>query len=78
MGISQATICVNIPEESPMKSGGLVGELFIPVDGEINDEIRRKCLTKFPEECITSVNNNIISLDELAYITCWNWKISKY
>ena len=68
MGISQATICVNIPEESPMKSGGLVGELFIPVDGEINDEIRRKCLTKFPEECITSVNNNIISLDELAYI----------
>ena len=68
MGISQATICINIPDDSPMKSGGLVGELFIPVDGDINDEIRKKCLEKFPKICKNFVNNNIISFDELAFI----------
>ena len=68
MGISQATILVNINEDSPMKSGGLVGELFLPVDGEINDDIRQKCLEKLPKICQSSVKDNIISYDELAYV----------
>ena len=68
MGISQATIFINIPEDSPMKSGGLVGELFLPVDGEINEEVRKKCLEKFPKICKYCVKNNIISMDELAFV----------
>ena len=38
MGISQATIMVNAPEDSPMKSGGEVAVLFLPIDGEINED----------------------------------------
>ena len=68
MGISQATILVNVPEDSPMKSGGLVGELFLPIDGDINEDVRQKCLEKLPEICKNSIRNNLISMDELAFI----------
>lgn len=68
MGISQATIIVNVQEDSPMKSGGLVGELFLPIDGNINENIRQKCVEKFPEICRNSIKNNLISMDELAFI----------
>lgn len=68
MGISQATILVNVPEDSPMKSGGLVGELFLPIDGEINEDIRQKCLEKLPEICRNSIKNNLITIDELAFV----------
>ena len=68
MGISQATILVNVPEDSPMKSGELVGELFLPIDGEINEDVRKKCLEKLPEICKNFVKNNIISIDELAFV----------
>ena len=68
MGISQATLLVNVPEDSPMKSGGLVGELFLPIDGEINEDVRQKCLEKLPEICKNSIKNNLISMDELAFV----------
>ena len=68
MGISQATIMVNVPEDSPMKSGGEVGELFLPIDGKINEDVRQKCLEKFPKICQNAIKNNLISMDELAYI----------
>lgn len=68
MGISQATLIINVSEDSKMKSGGLVGELFIPVDGEINENTRKKCLDKFPEICKISVKSKIISIDELAFL----------
>ena len=68
MGISQATILVNVPEDSPMKSGGLVGELFLPIDGEINEDVRQKCLEKFPEICRNSFKSNLITMEELAFV----------
>ena len=68
MGISQATIYINVPEDSPMNSGGIVGELFLPVDGDINEEIRQKCLDKFPDLCKNAVRDKLISIDELTYI----------
>jgi len=68
MGISQATIMINVPEDSPMKSGGSVGELFLPIDGEINGDVRQKCLEKLPEICKNSVKNNLMSMDELAFV----------
>jgi hypothetical protein len=68
MGISQATIIVNVPEDSPMKSGGLVGELFLPIDGEINEDVRQKCVKKLPKICRIAIKNNLISMDELAYV----------
>ena len=68
MGITQATILVNVPEDSPMKSGGLVGELFLPIDGKINEDVRQKCLEKLPNICRTAIKNNLISMDELAFV----------
>ena len=68
MGISQATIIVNVPEDSPMKSGGLVGDLFLPIDGEINEDVRQKCVKKLPKICRIAIKNNLISMDELAYV----------
>jgi hypothetical protein len=68
MGISQATIMVNVPENSPMKSGGLVGELFLPIDGKINEDVRQKCLEKLPEICKSAIKNNLMSMDELNFV----------
>lgn len=67
-GISQNTILVNVPEDSPMKNGGLVGELFLPIDGEINENNRKKCLEKLPRICQDMINSKNITFDELAYI----------
>ncbi len=67
-GISNNTIFVNVPEDSPMKNGGLVGELFLPIDGEINENNRKKCLEKLPKNCQEMINLKNISYDELAFI----------
>ena len=67
-GISQNTILVQVPEDSPMKSGGEVGELFLPIDGEIGENNRKKCLEKLPKNCQEMINSNNISFDELAFV----------
>jgi hypothetical protein len=67
-GISHNTILINVPEDSPMKNGGLVGELFLPIDGEINEKNREKCLKKLPQNIQNIIKGNIISYDELAYV----------
>ena len=67
-GISQNTILVNVPEDSPMKNGGLVGELFLPIDGEINENNRKKFLETLPKNCQEMINSKNISYDELAFI----------
>jgi len=68
IGISQSSIYIKVPEDSPMKSGGVVGDLFLPVDGKINEDVRQICLNKLPETVKNMVKQNIISIDELAYI----------
>lgn len=67
-GISNNTILINVPKDSPMKNGGLVGELFLPIDGEINEKNREKCLKKLPQNIQNIIKGNIISYDELAYV----------
>ena len=67
-GISHNTILINVPKDSPMKNGGLVGELFLPIDGEINEKNREKCLKKLPQNIQNIIKGNIISYDELAYV----------
>eukprot|EP00833_Pecoramyces_ruminatium_P005300 jgi/Orpsp1_1/1179332/evm.model.c7180000068922.1 len=67
-GLNYSTISIHIDENSPMKYSGMYGDLFIPVDGEINDEERLKCIQGLPKICTDFVNEGRITLDELSWL----------
>ena len=67
-GLKYNTIIVNVDESSPLNAGGIVGEVFIPIDGEINEENRMKCIQKLPKICLEFINEKKISIDELSWL----------
>ena len=67
-GLKYNTIIVNVDESSPLNGGGIVGEVFIPIDGEINEENRMKCVQKLPKICLEFINEKKISIDELNWL----------
>jgi len=42
-------VLIHVDSESSLKAGGLCGDLFIPVDGEINEKEQLKCLQSFSQ-----------------------------
>ncbi|ORX42705.1 hypothetical protein BCR36DRAFT_415963 [Piromyces finnis] len=67
-GLQNATLFINVDENSPMSSGGVCGDLFIPIDGEIKDENRMRCVQSLSTVCYNAVQDGRISLDELAWL----------
>lgn len=67
-GLKYNTIIVNVDESSPLNGGGIVGEVFIPIDGEINEENRMKCVQKLPKICLEFINEKKITIDELNWL----------
>ena len=67
-GLTYNSIIINVDENSPLKSGGIVGELYIPIDGEINEENRMKCLEKLPKICKKLVNEKKITINEISWL----------
>jgi len=67
-GLQNASIFIHVDENSEMSSGGLCGDLFIPIDGEINNEVRMQCVQKLSNFCYKYVQEGKISLDELAWL----------
>jgi len=43
-GLQYAILPIHIDENSEMSSGGICGDLFILIDGKIDDEVRMKCV----------------------------------
>ncbi|OUM56329.1 hypothetical protein PIROE2DRAFT_19107 [Piromyces sp. E2] len=67
-GLQNASILIHVDENSDMSFGGICGDLFIPIDGEINEEERMICVQKLSNLCYDSVQNGKISVDELAWL----------
>ena len=67
-GLTYNSIIINVDENSPLKAGGIVGELYIPIDGEINEENRIKCLEKLPKICKKLVNEKKITINEISWL----------
>ena len=51
-----------------MKSGGLVRELFLLIDGKINAGPRLKSLEKLTKICRNAIKNYLIAMDKLAFV----------
>jgi len=67
-GLQHPSILIHVDENSDMSSGGICGDLFIPVDGTINDEVRMQCVQNMSTYCYNAVQEGKISLDELAWL----------
>ncbi|OUM57856.1 hypothetical protein PIROE2DRAFT_64767, partial [Piromyces sp. E2] len=67
-GIQKASVFLQVAKDSDMSSGGVCGNLFIPIDGEIRDEDRMKCVQRLSNECYKAVQDGKITLDELAWL----------
>lgn len=67
-GLKYPTILVNVDEDSPMKSGGICGEIYIPIDGEVTDEKRLKLIQKLSNFCYNAVRDGKIKMNELEWL----------
>jgi len=59
---------VHVDDNSPLKSGGICGDVFIPIDGELNNEERLKCLKSLSNFCYQCVQEGRVSLDEVVWL----------
>lgn len=66
--LQNATIMVHVDDESPLKNGGLCGDVFIPIDGEMDDDERLKCLQSFSDFCYQYVKEGKVTLDEVVWL----------
>jgi len=66
--LQNATIMVHVDEESPLKQGGLCGDIFIPVDGEVKEEGRLRCLQSLSDFCYQAVKEGKVTVDEVAWL----------
>ncbi|OUM62865.1 hypothetical protein PIROE2DRAFT_69440 [Piromyces sp. E2] len=67
-GLRHSSILIHVDENSDMASGGLCGDLFIPIDGEMDDAVRMQCVQKLSNKCYSAVQEGKITLDELAWL----------
>ena len=66
--IQNATVFVHVDLESPLKAGGLCGDLFIPVDGEINEKEQLKCLQSFSQFGYQYLKEGKTTMEEIIWL----------
>ncbi|ORX82321.1 hypothetical protein BCR32DRAFT_326884 [Anaeromyces robustus] len=67
-GIENRSIPIHVDLESPLKSGGICGDLFIPVDGEIDKEVQLQCLQKFSSFGYQCILDGKTTMDEISWL----------
>ena len=66
--IQSASVFIRVAADSDMTSGGVCGDLFIPIDGEVRYENQMKCVQQLSNVCYNAIQDGKITLDELIWL----------
>jgi len=67
-GIQHASISIHVDECSPLKAGGLCGDFFVPVDGEVDKDEQLKCLQCFSDYGYQCIQEGKTTMNEIIYL----------